>query len=59
MGPPLGRRFHRRIDRRLPAVMFHAGFLPHDMEDAEFQKLAQRIEVVAAIFAQEGLDLSV
>ncbi len=41
----------------LPTVMFHAGFLPHDMEGAEFQKLAQRIEVVAAIFAQEGLDL--
>ncbi len=41
----------------LSAVMFHAGFLPHDMEGAEFQKLAQRIEVLAAIFAQEGLDL--
>ena len=28
----------------LPAVMFHAGFLPHDMESAEFLKLAGRIE---------------
>lgn len=42
----------------LPTVMFHAGFLPHDMEGAEFQKLAQRIEVVAAIFADAGLDLA-
>ena len=41
----------------LPAVMFHAGFLPHDMESAAFRKLADRIEVVAAIFAQQGLDL--
>lgn len=41
----------------LPAVMFHAGFLPHDMEGAEFRKLAGRIEVVAAIFAAESIDL--
>lgn len=41
----------------LPAVMFHAGFLPHDMESAEFQKLAGRIEVVAGICAEQGLDL--
>ena len=41
----------------LPAVQFHAGFLPHDMESAEFAKLADRIQVVAGIFAEKGIDL--
>ena len=41
----------------LPTVMFHAGFLPHDMESAEFNKLADRIEAVAAIFAEQEIDL--
>ncbi len=41
----------------LPAVMFHAGFLPHDMASAEFQKLAGRIEAVAGIFGEQGLDM--
>jgi L-ribulose-5-phosphate 3-epimerase len=41
----------------LPYVMFHAGFLPHDMASAEFQKLAGRIEVVAGIFAEQDLAL--
>lgn len=41
----------------LPAVMFHAGFLPHDLQSAGFQKLAGRIEVVAGIFAEQGLNL--
>jgi sugar phosphate isomerase/epimerase len=41
----------------LPMVMFHAGFLPHDMESAEFRKLAERIEVVAGIFGGQGIDL--
>lgn len=41
----------------LPAVMFHAGFLPHDTTSAEFLKLAERIEVVARIFADKGIDL--
>jgi sugar phosphate isomerase/epimerase len=37
--------------------MFHAGFLPHDMASAEFQKLAGRIEAVAGIFGEQGLDM--
>ncbi len=41
----------------LPMVMFHAGFLPHDMESAEFRKLAERIEIVAGIFGGQGIDL--
>ena len=41
----------------LPMVMFHAGFLPHDMRSAEFIKLADRIEVVAGIYAEQGIDL--
>lgn len=41
----------------LPRVMFHAGFLPHDQQSAEYQKLADRIETVANIFNDQGLDL--
>lgn len=41
----------------LPAVMFHAGFLPHDMQGEEFLKLAERIEIVASIFAEQSIDL--
>ena len=42
----------------LPLVMFHAGFLPHDQASAEFRKLADRIEVVAGIFGEQGIDLA-
>lgn len=45
----------RELD--LPLVSFHAGFLPHDMESAGFRKLADRIEVVAGIFGDQGIDL--
>ena len=38
-------------------VSFHAGFLPHDMESAGFRKLAGRLEAVAGIFADQGIDL--
>jgi sugar phosphate isomerase/epimerase len=41
----------------LSAVMFHAGFLPHDMDSVEFRKLADRIETMAAVFSAEALDL--
>jgi L-ribulose-5-phosphate 3-epimerase len=41
----------------LSYVMFHAGFLPHDVASAEFQKLAGRIEVIAKIFASQDIDL--
>ena len=41
----------------LSLVSFHAGFLPHDMESAGFRKLADRIEVVAGIFGDQGIDL--
>ena len=41
----------------LPAVQFHAGFLPHDMGSAEFVKLADRIQVVAGTFAEKGVEL--
>lgn len=39
-------------------VMFHPGFLPHDMASAEFIKLADRIEVIAGIFGAQGIDLA-
>ena len=41
----------------LSAVMFHAGFLPHDIDSAEFRKLVDRIETMAAVFSAEALDL--
>ena len=41
----------------LTLVSFHAGFLPHDMESAGFRKLADRVEVVAGIFGDQGIDL--
>ncbi len=41
----------------LPMVMFHAGFLPHDQSSDEFKKLADRIEVFAGIFAEQGITL--
>lgn len=41
----------------LPMVMFHAGFLPHDQSTDEFKKLADRIEVFAGIFAEQGITL--
>lgn len=41
----------------LPMVMFHAGFLPHDQASDEFKKLADRIEVFAGIFGEQGITL--
>jgi sugar phosphate isomerase/epimerase len=38
-------------------VTFHAGFLPHDPTDRTFQKLLQRITLIAELFAAKGIDL--
>lgn len=39
-------------------VTFHAGFLPHDGNDPEFEKLQHRIRLVADLFAARGIDLA-
>ena len=36
-------------------VTFHAGFLPHDENDAAFKALAQRLRDVADMFAAQGI----
>lgn len=42
----------------LPLVTFHAGFLPHDDRDPEFEKLQHRIRLVADLFASKGIELA-
>lgn len=43
---------------RLKLVTFHAGFLPHEESDPEFEKLQHRIRLVADVFAAKGIDLA-
>src|SRR5262245_34604718 len=45
-----------RLGLRL--VTFHAGFLPHDESDPEFEKLQHRIRLVADLFAAKGVELA-
>ena len=42
----------------LKLMTFHAGFLPHDESDPEFEKLQHRIRLVADVFAAKGIDLA-
>ena len=42
----------------LKLVTFHAGFLPHDHNSAEFKKLVSRIGQIADLFKRKGLDLA-
>lgn len=42
----------------LKLVTFHAGFLPQDESDPEFEKLQHRIRLVADVFAAKGIDLA-
>jgi L-ribulose-5-phosphate 3-epimerase len=41
----------------LKVVTFHAGFLPHEPRDATFQKLLQRITLIADLFSSKGIEL--
>jgi L-ribulose-5-phosphate 3-epimerase len=45
-----------RLGLRL--VTFHAGFLPHEASDPEFEKLQHRLRLVADLFAARGIDLA-
>ncbi len=38
-------------------VMFHAGFVPHDKNDPGFEKLKDRLTVLADLFADAGCEL--
>lgn len=42
----------------LSVVSFHAGFLPHEPSDPNFQKLLQRLRQVADVFAKHKIDLA-
>jgi sugar phosphate isomerase/epimerase len=42
----------------LKLVTFHAGFLPHEESDPEFEKLQHRIRLVADVFAAKAIDLA-
>jgi L-ribulose-5-phosphate 3-epimerase len=42
----------------LKLVTFHAGFLPHEESDPEFEKLQHRIRLVSDVFAAKGIDLA-
>jgi len=41
----------------LKYVMFHAGFLPHDPHDPNFDKLIQRVRQMARLFGDHGITL--
>ncbi len=42
----------------LPLVSFHAGFLPHEESDPDYQKLQQRLRQIAGIFAEQDIALA-
>ncbi len=42
----------------LKLVGFHAGFLPHDPKDPDHEKLLHRLQKVADVFANNGIDLA-
>jgi sugar phosphate isomerase/epimerase len=42
---------------RLPFVTMHAGFLPHEESDPDFAKLMGRIQQIARVFADKGIEL--
>jgi len=46
----------RRLGIKL--VSFHAGFLPHDQNEAERGKLLERLRVMARSFAKEGIGIA-
>jgi L-ribulose-5-phosphate 3-epimerase len=41
----------------LRLVTFHAGFLPHDLNDPAYNKLLSRIRQIAELFGRKGIDL--
>jgi len=45
-----------RLGLRL--VSFHAGFLPHEESDPEFEKLQHRVRLTADLMAAKGIDLA-
>ena len=41
----------------LPYIMAHAGFLPHDPADPDYDKLANRVATLATLFSEGGAGL--
>ena len=42
----------------LSLVTFHAGFIPHDSQDPERQRMLERLHVITEIFADKGCDVA-
>lgn len=42
---------------KLRRVSFHAGFIPHDASDPNFEKLVGRIQQMADVFGEHGIEL--
>ncbi len=38
-------------------VSFHAGFIPHDVADATFDKVSARVLLITELFAERGVDV--
>ena len=53
----IGQTANLAVNMGLRLVTFHAGFLPHEESDSEFQKVLGRIAQIADLFAARGLDL--
>ena len=41
----------------VPTALFHAGFLPHEESDTDFEKMLGRLSAVADLFAERGLNV--
>jgi sugar phosphate isomerase/epimerase len=44
-------------DLQIDAVMFHAGFLPHEKSDPNYAKLKDRLRQIAHLFAQHNMTI--
>lgn len=45
------------VQEGLTTALFHAGFLPHDESDPDFEKMLGRLCAVADMFAERGLNV--
>jgi L-ribulose-5-phosphate 3-epimerase len=42
----------------IPLVTFHAGFLPPDSADPEYEKMRHRLDLIADVFAAKNIDVA-
>ncbi len=45
------------VKEGVSTALFHAGFLPHEESDPDFEKMLGRLSAVADLFAERGLDV--